>query len=66
MIGPFGPSVAGGGDDDRRELVDLRDRDERRHVVDELGRALGLNPIGKSGLVVDEEHRGVVCSNSVV
>jgi hypothetical protein len=54
------------GRDDRRELVDLRDRDERLHVVDEVRGALGLHTIRESGLVVDEEHRRIACSESVV
>ena len=51
--------------DDRRELVDLRDRDERLHVVDELRGALGLHTIRESGLVVDEDRR-IACSEPVV
>jgi hypothetical protein len=41
------------------ELVDLRDRAERLHVVDERRGAPGLHTIRESGLVVDEEHRRI-------
>jgi len=54
------------GRDDRRELVDLRDRDERLHVVDELRGALGLHTIRESGLATKSTAALLAVSRSYV